>query len=234
MPALEPAAKPRRGPSTLLLRWSGPIFAVGVALGVTFGWWAGGVTHELLQANPLPSATADVSAAPVEAARARPAAPVAAHRTAPSPPAEPAPAPTRAPSAADFVQDASATEAVPAEAVASDAVATEETRPASPSSRRPVQIARAPPQGCAAEPTPADRTICQTPHLQALQRELRRAYAEAMIVHEDRALLRRHELEWRDARNDVAEPQRLARLYDERIRRLHAATAEARRVRSRS
>jgi uncharacterized protein YecT (DUF1311 family) len=84
---------------------------------------------------------------------------------------------------------------------------------------------------CAAAPTLADRAICQSPHLQRLQRELRRAYAEAMMVHQDRALLRSRQLAWREARNDVAAPGRLAQIYEDRIRRLQAATADARRQR---
>jgi hypothetical protein len=225
-PPPQPASKSARATSGLV-RWSGPIFAVGVALGVAFGWWAGGVTHELMQANP-PPALPEAASTPVETAQdeVRPPSRPATHRAAASTSVEPAASP--APSAADFVRDAAATSAETAPAETAEA-----PRPAAPSSREPVRIARAPPLGCASEPTPADRTICRTPHLQALQRELRRAYAEALIVHQDRALLRQRELAWADARNDVAEPERLARLYDERIRRLRAATAEARRAHGR-
>jgi uncharacterized protein len=84
---------------------------------------------------------------------------------------------------------------------------------------------------CAAQPTPADREICASPELRRLQRELRRAYAEALQAHQDRALLRQHQLAWRDARNGVSDPGRLAKLYEQRIRKLNAATAEARRQR---
>ncbi|MEO8113837.1 MAG: hypothetical protein ABI655_05625, partial [Phenylobacterium sp.] len=83
----------------------------------------------------------------------------------------------------------------------------------------------------AAEPTPADRQICGDPELQRLRDDLRRAYAEALAAHQDRALLRQRQLAWRDARNTVSDPERLARLYEQRIRKLDAATADARRGR---
>jgi uncharacterized protein len=81
--------------------------------------------------------------------------------------------------------------------------------------------------GCAAQPTPADRAICGDAKLQRLQENLRQAYAEALAAHQDRALLRERQLAWRDARSEVSDPDRLARLYEERIRKLKAATAEA-------
>jgi uncharacterized protein YecT (DUF1311 family) len=93
-----------------------------------------------------------------------------------------------------------------------------------------IAVARAPTgaNGCAAEPTPADRTICGDPELRRLQGELRQAYAEALEAHADRALLRQRQLAWANARDTVSEPDRLARLYEERIRKLNAATAAAR------
>jgi uncharacterized protein len=63
--------------------------------------------------------------------------------------------------------------------------------------------------------------------LQRLQQELRDAYAEALDAHEDRALLRERQLAWKDGRDGVSDPDRLARIYEDRIRRLKAATAEA-------
>jgi uncharacterized protein len=87
-----------------------------------------------------------------------------------------------------------------------------------------------PPAGpaCGAEPTPADRTICAHPRLQRLQEDLRRAYADALAAHEDRAILRQRQLAWRDARSAVTDPERLAALYEDRIRKLDSATADAR------
>ena len=84
---------------------------------------------------------------------------------------------------------------------------------------------------CAAQKTPADRAICEDPELQRLQKELRAAYANALEMHEDRGLLRQHQLEWRDARNEVSDPTRLARLYQQRIRKLDAAAEEAAKLR---
>ncbi|WP_296596124.1 lysozyme inhibitor LprI family protein, partial [Phenylobacterium sp.] len=84
---------------------------------------------------------------------------------------------------------------------------------------------------CAGAATPADRVICGDPGLQRLQRDLRRAYAEALAAHEERDVLRARQLAWRDGRSSVTDPARLAALYQQRIRRLDAATADARRSR---
>jgi uncharacterized protein YecT (DUF1311 family) len=86
-------------------------------------------------------------------------------------------------------------------------------------------------KGCASQPTPADRTICGDARLRHLQADLRRAYSVALAAHQDRTLLREHQLAWRDTRSSVADPDRLARLYEERIRKLNAAAeaAQARR-----
>jgi len=83
--------------------------------------------------------------------------------------------------------------------------------------------------GCAALSTPADRTICGDAELRRLQRELRQAYARALAAHRDRDLLREHQLAWANARDGVSDPHALARLYEQRIRKLNAATADARR-----
>jgi uncharacterized protein YecT (DUF1311 family) len=84
---------------------------------------------------------------------------------------------------------------------------------------------------CAAQPTPADRTICADPQLRELQRQLRQAYSEALEAHEDRALLRERQLAWASARDSVSDPDRLIALYEQRIRKLNAATAQARQLR---
>ena len=80
---------------------------------------------------------------------------------------------------------------------------------------------------CAGQPTPADKVICGDPALKTLQRELQRAYAAALAAHDDKAQLRERQLAWRDARSAVTDPARLTILYDERIRKLNAAAAEA-------
>lgn len=86
-------------------------------------------------------------------------------------------------------------------------------------------------EDCASQTAPADRVICREPELQDLQSALRRAYAVALAAHEERGLLRERQLAWREMRNGVTDPARLAALYEQRIRRLEAATAEARRER---
>jgi uncharacterized protein len=85
------------------------------------------------------------------------------------------------------------------------------------------------PHHCAGAGTPADRAICGDAELEKLQRDLRKAYAAALDAHADRAVLRQRQLAWRDARSDVSDRRRLAALYGERIRKLNAATADARR-----
>jgi uncharacterized protein YecT (DUF1311 family) len=212
-PAFSPTVSTERPPR--IARWSGAIFAAGVGLGVASGWWAGGVTRDLMQRDAAQHFAAVAPAphvAPVasrlEAAAAAPAATQLAEAS------EPATQRVSEPQAPPPVSPQPVSAADEASADASAEVAQPEVAPARP---------------CAAAPTPADRTICAHPRLQTLQRSLRRAYAEALQVHQDRALLRQHQLAWRETRNDVAAPDRLARLYDDRIRRLHAATADARR-----
>ncbi len=99
----------------------------------------------------------------------------------------------------------------------------------------PVAAPTETPQAPAAEPcaaeTPADRAICGSPELQQLQGELRTAYAEALDAHADKTVLRQRQLAWRDGRNAVTDPERLAEIYAARIRKLTAATADAQRQR---
>jgi len=226
LPSLR-ALRPRRGP--------GASFAVGIAAGVALGWWVGGITRE----TPAPRVAP--AAAPVQVAAAAPArAPVTTPVAAPVEP-EPLPAPVGvlppdqpegpvpSPDAEGVAQDVSG-EALelPAPPAATKAEAVKTPEPT------PTEIVRAAPAGtdaCAAQPTPADRSICADPELRRLQRELRQAYADALQAHQDRALLRERQLAWADARDNVSEPDRLARLYEARIRKLNAATAEARRQR---
>jgi uncharacterized protein len=93
---------------------------------------------------------------------------------------------------------------------------------------QPVPAAHSEASACDAQPTPADRTICGDPELRGLQHELRQAYNEALEAHQDRALLRQRQLAWASARDSVTDSGRLARLYEQRIRKLNAATAAAR------
>ena len=152
---------------------------------------------------PVPEAPTDATAATADTHEAPPADVADPSREATATDAQPASVPAESPGKGDGV--APITEAV--------------------------RIAPAGPKGCAAKPTPADRTICADPHLQRLQGELRQAYAKALDAHQDRDLLREHQLAWRDARNDIADPNRLARLYEQRIQKLNAATAVARQER---
>lgn len=214
-------------------------FAVGAAAGVALGWWIGMVNHE---APPMSAARA---ATPVRtAALARPPqpapTPVVPAATTPEP-AESAPEPTAEPVVAAVTPDLPETPvAAPAAAPVApdvDQKATGEAMelpqtPEPPKKAEETKTAKGTAaNACAAQPTPADRQICASPELRRLQRELRRAYADALQAHQDRALLREHQLAWREARNGVSDPDRLAKLYEQRIRKLNAATAEARRQR---
>lgn len=208
-PAPPKRPRERRGPPGLVLFAAGA--SVGVAAGVALAMWSGvGPSRALTPAAP----------APVEVAAVQPPAALtpAVAEMAPPPPlpvetaAPDAPAPDRldvvltSPDASDAAEDAGATAETP------------EPPPAEA-------------DACAAAPTPADRAICADPALQRLQRDLRQAYAEALDAHADRSLLRQRQLAWRDARNEVEDPVRLAGLYEQRIRKLAAATADAKRQR---
>jgi uncharacterized protein YecT (DUF1311 family) len=148
--------------------------------------------------------------------------------------AEPAPAPEVQPEPAapptELAEISPAPSDVPQIAHDAEAEASEPS-PTLPVHRNaePVRTAETPAtNGCAAQLTPADRTICGDPELRGLQRQLRQAYNEALEAHEDRALLRQRQLAWASARDTVTDSGRLARLYEERIRKLNAAAAAAR------
>ena len=174
-------------------------FTIGIALGTAFGWWAGGVSRDAL---PSPALVRTAALAP-----------------------SPAPPPPPAPEVSEPVPEVHAEPAV--EATPEPAARPEPPEPA-PEISEPTPAAPVVATGCANQPTPADRAICGDPNLQRLQGELRQAYARALAAHEDRDLLRQRQLAWRDARNTVADPDRLAALYEARIRKLNAATVEAR------
>jgi len=197
-------------------------FAAGIAVGAALGWWATGA----LQGTP--SAPVAPAAAPIQTAAVEPVpAPATLPITVASEPATPLetlPEPVDGPLPPDLPEGPQPSPDAPE---AAPEVAAE---PAP----QPPALVRAASGGtgaCAAEPTPADREICSDPELRRLQRELRQAYAEALEAHEDRDLLRQRQLAWRDARNTISEPDRLARLYEQRIRKLNAATAAARQER---
>ena len=213
------------GPPRGLRRGLAAGFAVGIAAGVALGWWVWGTAR---QAPPAAPAAAPIQTAALERP---PAAPPAA--TAPTV-AEPAPAPetlsepTLAPPPPNAHEVSPATPEAPE--IAPEAEPTTPTPPLPVyRSAEAVKTAETPQaNACAAQPTPADRTICGDPELRGLQRELRQAYNEALEAHQDRALLRQRQLAWASARDTVTEPGRLAQLYEQRIRKLNAATAQAR------
>lgn len=199
----------RRGPPGLVVFAAGA--SVGVAAGVALALWTGvGASRARLPA---------ASPAPVQVAAVQPptALPPAVAEIAPPPalPIETAAPDTPAPDRLDVVL------ASPDAGDAAQDAATTAHAPEPP----------AEPEDCASAPTPADRAICGDPALQRLQRELRQAYAEALDAHADRALLRQRQLAWREARNGVEAPDRLAGLYEQRIRKLAAAAADAKRQR---
>jgi hypothetical protein len=212
------------------------LFAAGIMLGAGAGWSA--ATLDLSRRAPPPAATAPPANLLQIANQALPARPVAPAAAAPAQiEVVEAPAPGD-PVAAGFRE---APLPPPEEEVAAET-------PPEPAPEAPVHVAaqaapeppkitvppkapvlqKASDSACAAERTPADRTICADPQLRRLQRELRAAYGEALQVHEDRDLLRQRQLAWRDARNTVEDPDRLADLYAARIRKLHAAAEAAR------
>ena len=222
---LPPPRAEHSGPPRGLRRGLAAGFAVGIAAGVGLSWW--------VWAREGPSPRPAAAAAPIQtAALERPLAPPPA--ATPPTVAEPTPAPEAAPEPTVTAPPPNAHEvslaAPDAPAVAPEAVA-EPTPPPQPvyRSAEPIRTAETTQaNACTVQPTPADRTICGDPELRGLQRELRQAYNEALEAHQDRALLRQRQLAWASARDTVTEPERLAQLYEQRIRKLNAATAQAR------
>jgi uncharacterized protein YecT (DUF1311 family) len=76
--------------------------------------------------------------------------------------------------------------------------------------------------------TPADRLVCHDLSLQLFDLQLHDAYRRALNARADPAVVGEGQAAWRRARDEVSDPQRLARLYNQRIRELDAATATAR------
>jgi uncharacterized protein YecT (DUF1311 family) len=217
-PTLEDAAlslprEPRPRRKALRPPWPLAGFAAGLAVGAALGVHAAGRGSPPLQAPARPLATAQVADAPL-APVAAPPAPVAA-------PAEPLEEPAGGEVLDVVVASPDAHDAL------DDVVKVEPPR---------IEVAEkssvsAAVDDCVSQPTPADRAMCADPDLKQLQRELRDAYSAALAAHEERGLLRERQLAWREARSDVAEPAHLARLYEDRIRKLNAAAADARRRR---
>ncbi len=190
--------------------------ALSLVAAAALGWSVKGYVDAQ---RPTPvaavAAPAPLAARPLETPVFPPAASIP-QDAAPAPGAQPEPAPP--PEAAAPTPDAEVAAQVTAESAPAPADETPAVAPASA-------------KGCASRAIPAERTICETPGLQRLQRDLHKAYADALQAHQDRALLREHQLAWRDARSDIADPKRLTRLYEQRIRTLNSATADALRQR---
>lgn len=196
-------------------------FAVGMAVGLAAGGALGvGVAEITHSGDPAPAMAAAYPPAPAAPMKAATLPLVVEAPPAPEIPTDVAAAPAPAPVEVAALAEA---EATPEEVVVPPVEKPPEKKIEVAAEEAPPPVARK----CAAQPTPADRAICEEPELQRLQRDLRQAYARAMEVHADRDVLRQRQLAWRDARNAVSDPQRLAGLYEQRIRRLNAAAADA-------
>ncbi|MDB5465281.1 MAG: hypothetical protein JWQ46_43 [Phenylobacterium sp.] len=100
-------------------------------------------------------------------------------------------------------------------------------RPHAASVRAAAISGRAPgPTRCRLRSTPADRTVCANPSLQASDRRMQAAYRAALASGANRARLTRDQARWRLALNRAA-PSRAAvgALYESRIRELRAMAA---------
>ncbi|HZZ33276.1 MAG TPA: hypothetical protein VFE10_14925 [Phenylobacterium sp.] len=205
-------------------------FALGIAVGGALGFWVGQMPLDSPPTRAPGAARVQVAAlAPAPAPP--PPAPAAA---APIPEATPDAATPPPPiNASEAAGDADSRTSEPAPTTAASPTPAPAPLPVEPLAVRPATAESAPAvaAGCARQPTPADRAICGDPQLRQLQGGLRRAYAQALKAHTDRALLRQRQLAWRDARDAVTDPDRLAQLYEQRIRKLNAATAAALRQR---
>lgn len=80
--------------------------------------------------------------------------------------------------------------------------------------------------------TPADRLICGDLSLRLADFEMKDAYARALNAHADPEILGAGQTAWRRTRDKISDPDRLARVYNQRIRELEAAAAAARKNRS--
>lgn len=213
--ALEPEEEPsqldlslERAPRAQPRRapWIAMAFVAGVSLGGAGGWWMGGINAA---PAPAPSDGLTPEAVAAELAGLQ---------------VEAAPEPLPQPAAAAVAEPVTLpTEPAPQVA--------EETPAETPAASDPAPTETVTADACAGASTPADRAICADPELQRLQGELRQAYARALEAHEERGLLRERQLAWAQARDGVSDPDRLAQMYQERIRRLDAATADASRRR---
>jgi hypothetical protein len=195
-------------------------FAVGITAGLALGWWT---ASQVPNAPWRPAAPIQPAA---QVAKAPPTPAILDVAVAEPPPLDVVPDPAIAPPPQVAEVPTASAETAEADGAPTEQPVETAELAAPPPERAPAAVAAA--DTCAAAPTPADREICADPALQRLQRELRQAYADALDAHADRATLRQRQLAWREARNTVSDPTRLARLYEQRIHKLQAAAAEAR------
>ena len=145
---------------------------------------------------------------------------------------EPAPAPVIAEAKAPAEKEPPATKLAPKKdaPVKKEAVAKVERAPKpAPPVLQLAKAEAAPPQRDAcARSTPADRLICSDLSLRLIDLELRDAYARALNARADPEVVGAGQSAWRRRRDSVSDPDRLARLYTQRIRELEAAAAAAR------
>ena len=198
----------------------GGLLLVGLVAGCLI---SGGVFWGLGQMDRSPAARSAQAPAP----RAMAARPLEA---APAPRPEPTVA---APQAAPVVPAAKppvevATKAAPPK----EMIARKERAPRPPPAVRLAEAeatTRTPVQsGACARSTPADRLVCNDLSLQLFDLRLQEAYRGALNARVDPVIVGEGQAAWRRARDEVSDPQRLARLYNQRIHELDAATAAAR------
>ncbi len=227
-PRSTPRKPPRpRGPSLRLIAGLALSGVLGLAAGWVGGWLArDGMSRAAPLAHSAPTAAIAAATQSGNSAAARPSvAQLDAGKT-PEPvqrpqglEVKPALVGRPAPNPADSVAvELPVTEPGPSQPVTEPTKTIKATQPGS----NLADVGR-----CAALPTPADQTICRDPNLLRLQTELRRSYEHALATQVDRALLRQHQLAWRQTRSSITEPHRLAQLYEDRIRKLNAGTAQA-------
>ena len=216
--AREPIALEPTAPQPASAR--GGLLLVGLVAGCLI---SGGVFWGLGQMDRSPAAGSTQAPAP-QAMAARPL------EAAPAPRPEPTVA---APEVAPVVAAAKppvevATKAAPPKEV----IARKERAPRPPppavrlaeaeaTTRTPVQ------SGACARSTPADRLVCGDLSLQLFDLQLQDAYRRALNARVDPVIVGEAQAAWRRARDEVSDPQRLARLYNQRIHELDAATAAA-------
>jgi hypothetical protein len=184
---------------------------------------------ELIAPQPEPVAPIPAPTAPVEAVVPPVTPPVEVATE--EPPPKPARTERAAKKAAALEKQASLKKSA-AKQVATRAARTERTARSPPPTVRLAKAEPAAHKSTARDPctrsTPADRLVCRDLSLRLIDLELREAYVRALNARADPAIVDAGQAAWRRTRDKVSDPDRLARLYNQRIRELEAATAAAR------